>query len=83
MTDAKTAVRAKEYSIGTCDIDMLVSYHRFFDDTVIVDAAVRTCALDVAVEFPEDWLISLPLNLWVHEKMALNCNKKSSCEKTG
>jgi hypothetical protein len=63
MTGAETAVTAKEYSIETCDTDMLMeSYHRFFDDTVIVDAAARTCALDVAAEVPADWLISSPLN---------------------
>lgn len=63
MTGAEIAVRAKEYSIETCDTDMLMeSYHRFFDDTVIVGAAARTCALGVAAGVPVDWLISSPLN---------------------
>jgi hypothetical protein len=63
MTGAEIAVRAKKYSIETCDTDMLMEpYHRFFDDTVIVDAVVRTCALDAAAEVPGDWLISSPLN---------------------
>lgn len=63
MTGAEIAMREKEYSIGTCDTDMLMeSYHHFFDDIVIVDAAVHTCALDVAAEVLKDWLINLPLN---------------------
>jgi hypothetical protein len=56
-------MRVTEYSIETCDTDMLESYHRFFDDTGIVDAgAVHICAVDAAVEVQADWLINLPLN---------------------
>lgn len=61
---AKIAVKVMGCSIETCDTDMLMeSYHRFFDDTVIVGAgAVHICAVDAAAEVQEDWLISLPLN---------------------
>jgi hypothetical protein len=41
---------------------LMESYHHFFDDTVIVDAGVHICAVDVAAEVPKDWLINLPLN---------------------
>lgn len=55
---------AMEYSIVTCDTDMLMEpYHRSVDDTVIVDAdAARICAADAVAVIPMDWLISLPLN---------------------
>lgn len=63
MTGAEIATREKEYSIETCDTDMLMeSYHHFFDDIVIVDAAVHTCALDVVAGVLKDWLINSPLN---------------------
>lgn len=61
--DAVTAATAMEYSIETCDTDMLESYHHsvFSDDTVIVDADVaRICAVDAAVAGQVDWPISLP-----------------------
>lgn len=78
MIGAMIAMTVMEYSIETCDIDMLmvVSYHQFSDDDIaLVDADVdHICAVDavaVAIHLM-DLMIDWPLNLSVHVKMALN-----------
>jgi hypothetical protein len=65
--DVKTGLKAMEYSIWTCDIDMLMkSYHRLSDDDdddiALADVA-HICAVDVVVAMiPKDWQKDLPLS---------------------
>lgn len=61
MLDAVTGLRAMEYSIETCDTDMLTkSYHRLADDDDIellqrqLADADRICAVDVVAGVPVD-----------------------------
>lgn len=72
MLDAKTGLKAMEYSIGTCDTDMLTkSYHRLLDDLddddiellqLLLADVVRICAVDVVVANPTGWLKDSPSN---------------------